>query len=400
MVKMERSLSIYLGVLKRRFWVILLLLVATMAVVLVRAALTPAAYRSSMRLQIIPMEPEEVALYTRLGAESSMETIEYIYFDFSGLLGAPRMAQLTLADAGVDMPVSELVKAITVERDQVGDLMSVSLTATAPEVAEQLLRRHVDIVLSEFRANRALPTAASGKFLAAELARVEQELEAARVAVLEFKLENRVESLDRALAAEEQALRDLNSTQQKAEIETKRLEAVIAALEAQLKEAEAATAAETDGDAIAATTRLAQDLRQQIGLRQIDAAGQRAEAAAIVPALAKRQANLASLLTLAGRYQELQDKVQEKLDLRAFLTGKAREARLKEAQTRSVGYVQVVSEPTTPKSQLPTNTVRTALLGALLSIVAGIILIFVLEFIERALRHSTAPPAGARGHSA
>ena len=390
----------YWSVLKRRFWVILLLVAATMAVVLIRAALTPPLYRSSMRLQIIPLEPGEVTLYTRMDAVSSSDTISYIYFDFSGFLKTPRMAQLTLADTGIEMSVDEFLRNITVERDPIGDLMSVSLTSTSPEAAETLLRRHVDIALEAFRANRALSTESAGKFLETELALAEKDLEDARSAVLQFKLENRIESLDRALAAEEQAIRDLNGAQQASEIEVKQLQAVIGVLEAQLKDAETAAPAEVDSAAAAGAARLAQDLREQISLRQVEVASQQAAVEAIVPLTSKHQANLASLITLGGQYEALQDTVQEKLDTRNFLEAKAREARLKENQTRSVGYLSAINAPTTPGTQLPTQTVRTALLGALLSIIAGIILIYVLEFIERALRHSPAVTAHAQEREA
>ncbi len=344
-----------------------------------------------MRLQIIPLEPGEVTLYTRMDTVSSSDTISYIYFDFSELLKTPRMAQLTLADTGLELSIDEFLRGLSVERDPIGDLMSVSVSAASPEVAELLLQRHVDIALEAFRSKRALPTETSSRFLETELAQAEKDLEAARSAVLRFKLANRIESLDRTLAAEEQAIRDLNGAQQASEIESKRLQAVIGVLEAQLKDAEAAVAAEADG-AAARAARLVQDLRQQISLRRVDAASRQAEAEAVLPLIAKREANLASLITLNGQYEVLRDVVQEKLDTRNFLQAKAREARLKENQTRSVGYLSAISAPTTPGSQLPTQTVRTALLGALLSIVAGIILVYLLEFIERALRH---PPAAA-----
>lgn len=399
-VKMERTFGTYWSVLKRRFWVILLLVAATMAVVLIRAAITPPLYRSSMRLQIIPLEPGEVTLYTRMDTVSSSDTISYIYFDFSELLKTPRMAQLTLADTGLELSIDEFLRGVSVERDPIGDLMSVSVSAASPEVAELLLQRHVDIALEAFRSKRALPTETSSRFLETELAQAEKDLEAARSAVLRFKLANRIESLDRTLAAEEQAIRDLNGAQQASEIDSKRLQAVIGVLEAQLKDAEAAVAAEADSAAAAGAARLVQDLRQQIGLRRVDAASRQAEAEAVLPLIAKREANLASLITLGGQYEALRDVVQEKLDTRNFLQAKAREARLKENQTRSVGYLSAISAPTTPGSQLPTQTVRTALLGALLSIVAGIILVYLLEFIERALRHSPAAAPRAQEREA
>jgi uncharacterized protein involved in exopolysaccharide biosynthesis len=129
-------------------------------------------------------------------------------------------------------------------------------------------------------------------------------------------------------------------------------------------------------------------------------ASQQAQVEATASLVAERQTTLAGLITLGGRYQALVDSVQERQASRDFLAAKVREARLKESQSRSIGYLQVVTPPTTPRSQLPTRTVQTALLGALLSIVAGGVLIFVLEFVERTLRHSPRPAAPARREQA
>jgi uncharacterized protein involved in exopolysaccharide biosynthesis len=398
---MEGNIWVYLAALKRRFWVILLLLAATMAVVLGRAATTPPAYRSSAVLQVLPLEPEEVTLYTRQNAVSSTDAIDLIVFQFGNLLRSGRMAQRTLSDTGIGMTTGDFADGISVERDPAGDLMTVSVTAGSPENAETLLERHIALSLEEFRASRALPSEASGKFLETQLSQAEQDLQAARGAVLQFKLDNRMESLDREVAAEEQGIRGLTGAQQAALIEVKRLEAIIGALEDQLKTAQAAAgAAEKDTPAADAANAQVADLQKQLAAQRVQLASERAAAEAVAPLLTEREGNLSALITLGGQYQLLQDAEKERLETRDFLAAKVREARLKESQSRSIGYLQVVSEPTTPRSQLPTQTVRAALLGALLAVVAGIVLVFILESIERSLRHSRGPAASGRGQQA
>lgn len=386
---MDGNIWVYLAALKRRFWVILLLLAATMAVVLGRAATTPPAYRSSAVLQVLPLEPEEVTLYTRQNSVSSSDAIDLIVFQFGNLLRSQRMAQRTLSDTGIGMTTGDFASGISVERDPAGDLMTVSVTAGSPENAEKLLRRHIELSLEEFRASRALPSEASGKFLEGQLTQAEQDLDAARQAALQFKLDNRMESLDRELVAAEQAIRGLRSSQQEAQVQVKRIDAVIAALETQLKAAQdAAAKAQPESPAAAAANQQVNELQRQLGAQRVDRASQQAAVDAITPLLTEREASLASLITLNAQYQALQDVEKERSDNRDFLSAKVREAQLKESQSRSIGYLQVVSDPTTPRSQLPTQTVRAALLGALLAVVAGIVLVFILESAERSLRHA------------
>ncbi len=228
------------------------------------------------------------------------------------------------------------------------------------------------------------------------MSQAEASLQAARDAVLQFKLDNRVESLDRGLAAEEQAIRDLSTGQQNAQLDIKRHEAAVKELERQLADAQkAAASAAASTPAAAQAGQRVQELQGQISEARVQIASQQAQVDATEPLLAERQTNLAGLITLAGRYQALLDTTQERQDSRDFLAGKVREARLKESQSRNIGYLQVVTPPSTPRSQLPTRTVQTALLGAVLSIVAGAVLVFVLEFVERTLRHSPRPAAPA-----
>ena len=63
-----------------------------------------------------------------------------------------------------------------------------------------------------------------------------------------------------------------------------------------------------------------------------------------------------------------------------------REVSLRQDQADTVGYLQILSAPSTPKTQLPTRTLQIALLGGAAAVVAGIVLVFFLEFLEKGLR--------------
>ncbi len=380
----------YLAVLRKRLWVILLLFAATMVIILGRDWLRPPVYQSSLVLQVLPLEPEEVTLYTRLGTSSQSDVIDLIFYQFSYLVRSAQIAQQTQAETDVDITVYELAESVSVVRDPRGDLLTVSVTAKTPEDAEVLLVKQVDLSLAELRQSRARSSETSGRFLDAELAIAEQELDVAQEELLNFKLANGLEDVNREIMAEQDAIRELVAAQEDANIEAQRLDATIVILAKQAQDAQAqASTAPVDSAEAAYLTTLAQNLSASVANRRVEAVGQRARADSAYALLAKHQTNLASLMTIAGKQQQLAEVVQEKQDTRDFLFAKAREAQLKISQSRSIGYLQVVGSPSTPRSQVVTRTLRTALLGGGLSLMAGIILAFVLEFTERTLRHTS-----------
>ncbi len=260
-------------------------------------------------------------------------------------------------------------------------------TAGTPEEAEQILVKQVELALQQYRESRARPAVASGRFLETELDTAERELENARAELLRFKLDTGFEYLDREIVAEQDTIRQLSAAQEQANIEVQRLEAVMRELQSQRDAAEAAAAAvPADSPQAAALQARLSSLDTQIAERTVEVAGQRQRAAASFSLLAEHQTNLASLITLTGQSQQLQDLVQEKQDTRDFLADKAREARLKQSQSENVGYLQVIQPPTTPQSRISTRTLQIALLGGGLSLVVGGLLAFLLEFVEQTVR--------------
>ena len=383
----SNNLGSYMAVVRKRLWVILLIFAATMALILVRAWQTPPAYRSSVSVAIIPSDPAEVSLFSRTQNFTPSTDYDIAQAQFTSIVQSQAVAQRTLAETGVKMTPGELVSSVAVARDPIGDRVNVSVTAARPDDAEQLLSKQVELAVQEFRKSRTRQADAMQKFLDSELATAERDLDVTQAELQQFKLDNGMESLDRELTAEQDMVRGLRVQQEEAEVEAQRLEALAAALETQSEAA--ATQAATFPDKSADRTywsNLARDFSTTAINRRVEAAGQRARQNGAATRTAQHETNLQSLITLAEQHQKLQETLQQRQDNRDFIAGKVREVSLRQDQVDAVGYLQILGAPSTPKTQLPTRTLQIALLGAAAAVVAGIVLVFFLEFLDRGLR--------------
>jgi uncharacterized protein involved in exopolysaccharide biosynthesis len=379
-----------LAVLRKRAWIILLVFAATMGLIVYREYRTPPSYRSTVPLQVIPLEPEEVPLFTRQTNVSTEDTIDLISYQFSSLVRSPRIAQLALNETGVAMSASDLAARVAVDRDPAGDLVNVSATALTPTDAEKLVTALVEIALVEFRQGRALPAVVTGKFLDEELAAADAALVEARDALLQFKLKNGVEFIDREISAEQDAVRTLASEAAGSEAEAVRLDVLVAELERQVSSAlkRVAELPEEHPDR-PYWTRLAQDLNTAVINRRAEASAQRSLAVSAKAQRAQHEGDLAALISLGAQSGALEATAQDRQETRDLLAAKAREARLKISQARSIGYLQVIGAPATPRSELSSRAVQTAALAGALSLLAGGLLVFAIEFLDQGLRRSS-----------
>ena len=377
----------YLRIVRKRLWVILLIFAATMAIILIRAWKTPPAYRSTVAVAVIPSDPAEVTLFSRTQNFTPSTDYDIAQAQFTSIVQSQAIARQTLAEFGVKMTPAELLSSISVARDPIGDRVNVSVTTARPDDAEKLLGKQVELAVEEFRKTRTRQPEAMQKFLETELEAAERDLDAVQADLQRFKLDNSVESLDRELTGEQDLVRSLRIQQEEAEAEAQRLEALASALEQQSKEAQGQAVTFDAKSADAAYWRsLAQDLATAAINRRVEAAGQSARKTGAATRLAQHETNLKALITLAEQHQTLQDTLKQRQDNRDFIAGKLRETSLRQDQADAVGYLQVLGVPTTPKTQLPSRTLQIALLGAAAGILAGIVLVFFLEFLEQSLK--------------
>jgi len=381
----NNSVSQYLAILRRRGWMILLLFAITMTVILVSGLTAKPLYQSAIRLQIIPVEPEQVALYSPVRATTG-DVIDLIGYQFNQMVRSSKIAWRTITQLGLNMDAQQLLNKLSTVQEY--GFITVIVGAESPEAAEAIVTAQVENALAAYRADQSRPAVVTGEFIDEQLASAEQALAAARSELLRFKLTHSLESLDREIIAYQDIVRNLRTRKQDAALAEAQLTARISALEAEVDRAEAeAESAPADSPARAEAIRRASDLRSQIAGLRGELAGQRGLQAEFERAIAQWETELTSLIGLAEEYTRLSSAVTQAQNTRDFLFNKSLEAQLKQRQALSVGYLKIVEPARRPEQPLPNRTLQIALIGGVLSLVAGAILALLFEFVESLARH-------------
>ncbi len=97
--------------------------------------------------------------------------------------------------------------------------------------------------------------------------------------------------------------------------------------------------------------------------------------------IAQQEAELERLLKLTTEYDELVRNVNRIQSNYNFLSDKENEAKLKQSQANNVSFIQIIEPARMPDRPAPSRTPKMLAVGSIVSLVAGIILAFVLEFI-------------------
>ena len=407
----SRSGPSLLAILRRRWWLIALLMAGAVGVTLLVTLTAPPVYRSSLRLQALALDEQEVTLYTNLRALGADEQILLTQNNFSDVLNSPLIAWRTISDLGLDTSADDLIRNLTVTAS--GDFVTVAYEADSPQVAFDVLTRHVENALDHYNSLRARPASATGQFLQGELAAQNEVLMGAQDALLQFQLEHSVGDLTREINAVQDVLRGLESTRDAAQVEASRADALAsrwnqwaADAEDQLAQAQeelaglTATATPVEGteaeaappvseaeiavlqDQIDRLQAQAQERRGTAQSEQANAAAQRAAVAAQETLISQRSADLTQLISLSSEYSALVTDVQTAQADFEFLRAKAAEARLKERQATDVGSLQVVETAALPTTPAPSPVLRLTLLAALVSLLLGLMLALLLEFVS------------------
>ena len=375
------NIESYLQVIRRRWWIIAILVACAMAVVLIINVTAKPVYRAQVKLQVLAAEPQEAFLFSQFSFPGQTDQVKASQTDFIRQLRSPFVAWQTIADLNLGIGADELLSHLSISTD--GEYITVEVSADEPDVAEGIATRQTANALDQFRKTRSLPFTVLRQFLTSQLKIEEQQMLTADDAMLNFKREHSIEDYQHELLAVQDNIRSLKSQVDQAQVledqYTARAKEERAAAKKALDEARGA------GNALLS----AQALKEQAAnytaaaeQHEIDAAAQKATIDSCNKLIAQRQQELQGLLDLSPTYDALrrgQDQASGNYD---FLVSKLNEATLKEAQTQSPGFVQVVEPASKPSSPAPSRLGRMAAIAALASLLAGVALAFVLEFVE------------------
>ena len=372
------DLTQYLLIFRKRLWMIPLLFAVTMTVILAQALAAKPIYSAAVRLQIIPMESEQVALYSPSSGASTVDLTAYLFIQEvrSGVT-----AWRTIGQLGLQTDAERLTARLTATQDK--DFVTVVAQADSPQDAAAIVTTQVDNALVAFRADRARPAVVTGEFISQQLAESEQTLAAARAELQRFKLGHSLDSLEREIVSYQDIIRNLRREKEGAILTAAQLTARIRGLVDQATRADAiAAAAKPESEEQAADVRRANDLRSGIASLAGDLSGQQALQTEYDHAIARWETDLTSLIGLNEEYTRLGNAVTRAQNTRDFLFNKALEARLKQQQSLSIGYLKIIEPARRPDQPLPRRTLQIALVGGVLSLVAGAALALIFEFVS------------------
>jgi uncharacterized protein involved in exopolysaccharide biosynthesis len=371
----------YWQVIRKRLWLIALLFIATMAVILVTGLTSPPVYRATVKLQVVGSEPEQVSLFGNVRTTTTTDEIATVQNEFVSVLKNGLVAWRTIAELNLSASALDVLNRISIVRE--GDAIYVTAEADTPQGAESLVTTHVDKAIQYYREYRALPARVAREFLTAQLQEAGDRLAQAKDALLKFKLQNNLDSLERELNAYQDIIRALEAQRDAASVEEQKALAVAQSYRAEAQKAQA----ELDKLSETAASRAyyqetARRFLQLAAEQDAAAAGHRAARAELDQQISQKESELLALIGLREKYDQLNREVALAEQDYNFLLAKENEARLKEAAALQVGYIQITEPARTPDAPAQSNLPRLAAVGGVTSLMVGIILAFVLEFIE------------------
>lgn len=366
----------YFQVIKKRLWLILLLMVVTIAVIVAMVVAEPPVYRATVRLQVVTSDP----LFSTVPSEEELIAARN---DFAEALSAAHVAWQTIGELELGMDAIELLDRISVQTMDV--FVTVNVEAATPELAFQIAETHVNKALEYYRNERARPARVFLSFLRDKLKEESQVLSEQNSKLLSFRLKNNILEPESEALAYQATIRNLELERDRTEISAIQAEAVAKDFLAKAEEAaaEADKAKERGAESTANYyDSLAQRYLNLVLTYEADGIAGRAAVARYDQVIAAKKAELQELIRLTEEYNALAATLRREEGNYAFLLAKENEARLREGQATSVGFIDIIEPARYPDKQAASKLPRLVLIGGLVSLLTGIVLAFLLEFIE------------------
>jgi uncharacterized protein involved in exopolysaccharide biosynthesis len=352
-------------VIFKRWWLIALILLVTIAAILFNSMTAKPVYRAYVKLQVIAAEPQEVSLFAEARAVGSSEEIVAVQIQFDAALRSGYVAWQTIHDLNLGIEATDLLAGLSVSAD--GEFLNVAFVADNPMLVEAIATKHIENAFKYYAEIRAKPSTVALQFIQEQLAEQEKTLTSTQSALLTFKTQHGLDSLPREITAIQDQLRELRLERAKLVVEQEQAQAVAAKY---LEEA-----------AKTGSTEAAVNYQRLAAGQDAVVAGILAQEAEYNRLINQQEATLVSLLNLTTEYDILLRAVSRVQANYSFLTGKESEAALKVSQATNVSFIQIIEPARMPDRPAPSRTPKMLMIGALVSIIAGIILAFILEFI-------------------
>lgn len=319
----------YWLVIKKRLWLIAILVGATVGSILLVAYLSKPQYQADSSFQVTSPLPSDVTLVSEFRSVTSRDELPYTRNNFLAVLQSEWVVGQVIDRLALDTTVEDLLAKAVIEADASSDFIHLSITADDPRLAAAIANTWVELAAQYFGELSAGSLTANKTFIQQELAQTNEDLDIARQALVTFQMENSIGLVERFLSSQQDLI----------------------------------TSAKASRDSALAR-------------------GETALAAGYDRIIVDRERELQARIQISAEYGVLKDNFERVSGMHAVLLDKETEADLKINEIQSARYIRVIParEPSRP---LPNLDPRILLVGILASIVVGVVLAFLLEFLER-----------------
>ncbi len=322
----------YLRIIRKWWWVIVLLVGTTVGTMSAIAFLTETEYQATVTLQVSAPPPQEVPLYSEFGRQALTDEIQQTRSSLNEFLQEGDVTYQTVQGLpDVKLSASDLRENLTIEVPDNSQLMRISVRAPDPDTAALLANTLVDVGLKKYGELRARPTVNTRKFIEQQLELARTELGDAEKELTKFQINNKVGALDQAISKQYDLIRSLS---------------------------------------------IERDLAR--------AGGEVTKAQAIADIILEREAELQDMIGITAGYNELTDQVDRVRSNFNFLLDRKNEAQIKENQILELGSVQVITPARPPRNPVAAVDGKIIVLAAVVSLLTGILLTFLIEYLVKA----------------
>ncbi len=390
----------YVQIVLKRFWLIALLVLVTVGGIYAIESTRPPKYQATVRLQVLAVEPEDVALFTPLRYPNTAEQIKRTGIEFMDTLRNRDVAWETARqineELGTNLTADDIIKAAWPGMG--GEFIQVTyVNIESATLAKRMADVHIQKALEHYRRERTRTITEARIFIEKQVQEQAEELSKARDNLRKFLLKYNLTDIRREAVSLQDQIRALQLERDRTQIEIDRLStrARVTREKAKALREEATRVRAQDPDRADYLTKQADALEDEALADEVTLASQRTALTSYEHLITQYKNRLAELIGLEGEYDALVNAVKKAEDHHAFLVDKLNEAKTKEAQALHNGYLRVVEPAREPVQPAPKRTSRLVLYGAALAAMLGIILSLVLEVMER-LSVRVRPPTSSK----
>jgi uncharacterized protein involved in exopolysaccharide biosynthesis len=342
---MDMELVNLVKIILRWSWLIILIVVATVALLYWNLGSSVLGYRAEVILLISTPDREDVSALDDYTFTSDRDEVTIAINKFVDMAQYSEVRRRTLRELGIEENYG-----LTVDAELGADFIHLSVTASSPELAAQIANTHAAKAIDYFGEVRALPSNQANDYFEVEVAIAASNVQDAETALNTFKTEHGLASLEEEIALQYNILEQLEISR------------------AQLLVYQATGGLTTGINLPSAQMGTIMVTNEQIS--DVDA---------LIDA---QRLILADLTALEPQYNTLEANVSRARDYYDSITLQQSDTELRNSFSRQAMFLQVIQAADIPSGP-EDNTVRTLVLGAVGSLGLSILLAFILDYLFR-----------------